>query len=263
MWIATLAIAGIPPLSGFFSKDAILTAAFARGSENPIWYAIYGAGVITALLTGIYMARLMAMTFHGPNRTGEAERAHLHDAPAIMTGPLVILGILTVVGGALNVPHLFGGHERLTEWLEPVVRFALERWPLTLPPATVEWALVVAAVVTGLVGLLVGYLLTRARPIPTPREAPEERGFARVLNRKYYVDELYDAVFVRPLVWLSDRVLWKTIDKAVVDGIFVHGGVFASRWAGRIGSRLQNGQLGVYAVLFVIGAVWVLHTILS
>jgi len=84
-----------------------------------------------------------------------------------------------------------------------------------------------------------------------------------VLNRKYYVDEIYDALFVRPLVWLSDRVLWRVVDKAVVDGIFVHGGVFASRWIGRVGSRIQNGQIGVYAVLFVIGAVWVLHTILS
>jgi NADH-quinone oxidoreductase subunit L len=263
MWIATLAIAGIPPLSGFFSKDAILTAAFARGAENPLWYAIYAAGVLAALLTGIYMARLMAMTFHGENRTGGAERAHLHEAPWIMTGPLLVLGALTVVGGALNVPHLFGGHEALTAWLEPVTQVATELWPLALPPAGVEWGLVAAAVAIGAVGLYLGYRRTLAGPIPTPREAPPERGFARVLNRKYFVDEIYDAVFVRPLVWLSDRVLWRTVDKAVVDGIFVHGGVFASRWAGRIGSRIQNGQIGVYAVLFVIGAVWVLHTILS
>jgi NADH-quinone oxidoreductase subunit L len=263
MWIATLAIAGIPPLAGFFSKDAILTAAFARGAENPIWYVIYGAGIVAALLTGVYMARLMAMTFHGENRTGEAARTHLHEAPWIMTGPLVALGALTVVGGALNVPHLIGGHERFTLWLEPVTRAASEHWPLTLPAAQVEWSLVAVAVAIGVIGLALGYGLTLARPIPTARTAPPERGFARVLNRKYFVDEIYDALFVRPLVWLSDRVLWKTVDKAVVDGIFVHGGVFASRWIGQLGSRIQNGQLGVYAVLFVIGAVWVLHTILS
>jgi NADH-quinone oxidoreductase subunit L len=263
MWIATIAIAGIPPLSGFFSKDAILTAAFARGAEHPVWYVIYGAGVLAALLTGVYMARLMAMTFHGENRTGEAEQTHLHEAPWIMTGPLVVLGILTAVGGALNVPHLLAGHEALTVWLEPVTRFATERWPLALPPASVEWVLVGAAVAIGAIGLLIGYRTTLRQPIPRASEAPPERGFARVLNRKYYVDEIYDAVFVRPLVWLSDRVLWRTVDKAVVDGIFVHGGVFASRWVGRIGSRIQNGQIGVYAVLFVIGAVWVLHTILS
>jgi NADH-quinone oxidoreductase subunit L len=263
MWVATLAIAGIAPLSGFFSKDAILTAAFARGAEQPVWYVIYGCGVLTALLTGIYMARLMAMTFHGANRTGEAAEAHLHEAPWIMTGPLVVLGILTVVGGALNVPHVLRGHEALTVWLEPVTRAATEQWPLSLPAASVEWALVGAAMVIGAAGLWIGYRVTLARPIPTAREAPPERGLARVLHRKYYVDEIYDALFVRPLVWLSDRVLWRTVDKAVVDGIFVHGGVFASRWAGRVGSRIQNGQVGVYAVLFVIGAVWVLHTILS
>ena len=263
MWIATLAIAGLPPLSGFFSKDAILTAAFARGAEQPVWYVIYGCGVLTALLTGIYMARLMAMTFHGESRTGEAARAHLHEAPWIMTGPLVVLAVLTVVGGALNLPHLVGGHEALTVWLEPVTRAATEQWPLSLPAASVEYGLVGAAIAVGGIGLLIGYRTTLARPIPTAREAPPERGFARVLNRKYFVDEIYDAVFVRPLVWLSDRVLWRTVDKAVVDGIFVHGGVFASRWAGRVGSRIQNGQVGVYAVLFVIGAVWVLHTILS
>jgi NADH-quinone oxidoreductase subunit L len=263
MWIATVAIAGIPPLSGFFSKDAILTAAFARGAEQPIWFAIYAASVAAALLTGIYMARLMAMTFHGANRTGEIERTHLHDAPPIMTGPLLILAILTVVGGALNLPHLIGGHEWLTRWLEPATQAATEHWPLTLPPSTIEWMLIAAAVTIGAAGLALGYWLTLRRPIPSAREAPEERGFARVLNRKYYVDELYDALFVRPLVWLSDRVLWRTVDKAVVDGIFVHGGVFASRWVGQIGSRIQNGQLGVYAVLFVIGAVWILHTILS
>ncbi len=263
MWIATLAIAGLPPLSGFFSKDTILTAAFARGAEQPVWYLVYGCGVLAALLTGIYMARLMAMTFHGENRTGEAERAHLHEAPAIMTGPLVVLGILTVVGGLINVPHLFGGHEALSLWLEPVTRAATEHWPLALPAASTEWALVGAAVLIGVIGLVVGFRATLGRPIPSAREAPAERGFARVLSRKYYVDEIYDALFVRPLVWLSDRVLWRTVDKAVVDGIFVHGGVFASRWVGRVGSRIQNGQIGVYAVLFVIGAVWVLHTILS
>ena len=138
MWIATFAIAGIPPLAGFFSKDAILTAAFARGAEQPVWYVFYGCGLLTALLTGVYMARLMAMTFHGENRTGAAERAHLHEAPWIMTGPLVGLGLLTVVGGALNLPHLIGGHEALTPGSSrsPAPRPSAGRCRFRLPPSS-------------------------------------------------------------------------------------------------------------------------------
>src|SRR3954453_11040149 len=120
MAIATLAIAGMPPFSGFFSKDEILAMAFARGADQPVFYLFYGLGVLAALLTAFYMARLMAMTFLGENRTGEQERTHLHEAPWTMTGPLVLLGILSAAGGALNLPEVFGGHQALEHWLEPV-----------------------------------------------------------------------------------------------------------------------------------------------
>jgi len=120
MAIATLAIAGIPPFSGFFSNDEILAMAFARGADQPVFYLFYGLGVLAALLTAFYMARLMAMTFLGENRTGEQERTHLHEAPWIMTGPLVVLGVLSAIGGALNLPEVFGGHQALEHWLEPV-----------------------------------------------------------------------------------------------------------------------------------------------
>src|SRR5256885_8192070 len=102
MWIATLAIAGIPPFAGFFSKDEILGAAFAEAGVHPLWYAFWAMGITAALLTAFYMTRLMLYTFHGPNRTGEHARDHLHEAPPVMTGPLVVLGLLTVTGGALN-----------------------------------------------------------------------------------------------------------------------------------------------------------------
>ena len=92
MLIATLAIAGIPPLSGFFSKDEILAGTFARGREAPFFYVLWAMGTVAALLTAFYMFRLMLYTFHGPNRTGEKEREHLHEAPWVMTGPLVVLG---------------------------------------------------------------------------------------------------------------------------------------------------------------------------
>src|SRR5213596_2315867 len=122
MWIATLAIAGVPPLSGFFSKDEILAAAFTRGTVHPAWYAFWGLGLAAALLTAFYMTRLMLYTFHGPNRTGAEAHAHLHEAPWVMTGPLVVLGVLSAAGGLLNVPALWSGSERLHHWLEPVTQ---------------------------------------------------------------------------------------------------------------------------------------------
>src|SRR6059036_3202927 len=121
MWTATLAIAGIPVLSGFFSKDEILGAAFARGRIHPEWLVFWGFGLATALLTAFYMTRLMLYTFYGPNRTGEQAQSHLHEAPWIMTGPLVVLGVLSAIGGILNVPALYNGGEWLHHWLEPVV----------------------------------------------------------------------------------------------------------------------------------------------
>src|SRR5215217_3553397 len=120
MLVATLAISGIPPFSGFFSKDEILAAAFARGASVPVFYLFYGMGVLAALLTAFYMARLMAMTFLGESRTGAREREHLHEAPWIMTGPLVVLGVLSLVGGVLNLPPFVGGGAALERWIEPV-----------------------------------------------------------------------------------------------------------------------------------------------
>src|SRR3989441_1024320 len=124
MWIATLAIAGIPPFAGFFSKDAILAAAFTLGERHPIWYAYWVCGVAAALLTAFYMTRLMLYTFHGPNRTGADAAAQLHEAPWVMTGPLVVLGGLSLAGGLLDVPPLFGGSALLQRWLEPVTQAA-------------------------------------------------------------------------------------------------------------------------------------------
>ena len=104
MWIATLAIAGVPPLSGFFSKDEILTAANARGQAEPVWLVFWGLAIGAALLTAFYMTRLMLYTFHGPNRTGEKEREHLHEAPWIMTGPLLLLGVLSARADSSTSP---------------------------------------------------------------------------------------------------------------------------------------------------------------
>jgi NADH-quinone oxidoreductase subunit L len=261
MAIATLAIAGIPPFSGFFSKDEILGAAFARGAEQPLYYVFYGMGVIAAFITAFYMARLMALTFFGENRSGEKEREHLHEAPWVMTGPLVLLGILSLVGGFLNVPEVLGGHAGLHHWLEPVLAPGAA---LTAAPEvthSTEYILIGAAVLVGAVGLIVGYRYTLARTTVPARDAQPDTGFGRVLFHKYYVDELYDRLIVRPLVWLSEAVLWKKVDQDAIDGVGVNGSAGASRVLGRIGSFLQSGYVGAYVVAFLVGALWILISI--
>jgi NADH-quinone oxidoreductase subunit L len=261
MWIATLAIAGIPPLSGFFSKDEILGAAFAEATVRPVWYVFWAMGIVTALLTAFYMTRLMLYTFHGPNRTGSGEREHLHEAPPVMTGPLVVLGALTALGGALNIPPLFGGGASLEHWLEPVTSVAQRlRPPVELAPAT-EWTLVVGAVLVAALGMVGAVRLLKPEALVPARLAPPETGLGRILWKKWYVDELYDAIFVRPVMWLSREVLWKVVDTRILDGLLVNGTATALRALGWLGSRLQTGEVGVYVTLFVIGVLAVIGVV--
>ncbi len=267
MGLATLAIAGIPPFAGFFSKDEILAFAFARGGQSPVFYLFYGMGLLAALLTAIYMARLMAMTFLGENRSGAAEQEHLHEAPASMTGPLIVLGLLSVVGGAINLPELIGGNQWLHHWLEPVTNagHALP-WvaSLQLPEHATEYALVGIAVLVGAFGLWLGTRSTLATAVRTPGEAPAETGFARVLYNKYWVDEIYDRFIVRPIVGLSRGFLWKFMDKGLIDGAAVNGPAWISRHVlGKAGSLLQNGQVGLYLIFFLLGALWILRVALG
>jgi NADH-quinone oxidoreductase subunit L len=261
MLIATLAISGIPPFSGFFSKDEILAAAYARGESIPIYHLFYAMGAIAALLTAFYMARLMAMTFLGENRTGEQERAHIHDPPLVMTGPLVVLGVLSAIGGILNLPPFLGGGGALERWLEPVTATAARSFGLEMPHGRTELFLIGGAVGIGAAGLVAGWWATLRRRTLPAAESPADTGLARVLYRKYYVDELYDRLIVRPLVWFSRFILWRGVDQGVVDGAAVNGTAKLSRGLGWLGSRLQTGQVGVYIVLFLVGALLVLHTV--
>ncbi len=253
MWIATLAIAGIPPLSGFFSKDEILGAAFALGTAEPVWLVYWAMGIAAALLTAFYMTRLMLYTFHGPNRTGERERAHLHEAPWVMTGPLVVLGALSLAGGTLNLPELVGGKPWLEHWLQPVTALADRMRPVVELSPVVEWTLVGGAVLVAALGMLGAVRLLRPEALVAARLAPPETGLGRLLWKKWYVDEIYDAVIVRPVQWLAREVLWKTIDVRLVDGLLVNGSATTSRALGWLGSRLQTGELGFYVALFVVG----------
>jgi NADH-quinone oxidoreductase subunit L len=275
MWIATLAIAGIPPFSGFFSKDEILGTVFQRAEHSTLaqahWlgipggallYVIYALGLITALLTAIYMTRMMLYTFHGPNRTGDAERAHLHEAPWTMTGPLLLLGVLSAVGGWLNLPRLIpiGPVGGLEHWLDPVVGESTLRVAGSAAEATAstEYALIGAAVVIAIAGIAFAVLRLKPEALVPKREARPEHGFAKVLANKYYVDEAYDDVVVEPVVKGSRDLLWIGIDKGLIDGLLVNGSAWVARAFGWVGSQLQSGQAGTYAWAIVIGVLAVL-----
>jgi NADH-quinone oxidoreductase subunit L len=258
MWIATLAISGIPPFSGFFSKDEILGAAFARGTVQPVWYVFWALGLGAALLTAFYMTRMMLYTFHGPNRTGSQEETQLHEAPAVMTGPLVVLGILSLAGGALNLPSLVGGTAWLEHWLEPITAAGAALVHLPEVASSTEWTLIGIAVAIAIVGIVAALrVLDRTALVPA-KSAPAETGLGSILNKKWYVDELYDAVVVRPIMWFSRAVLWRVVDVGIIDGAGVNGAAATSRILGWLTSRLQTGELGFYAVMFVIGVVVVL-----
>jgi len=276
MWIATLAISGVPPFSGFFSKDEILGAVFARAHGSTLasasWlgipgtsllYVIYAIGLASALMTAIYMTRMMLYTFHGPSRTGAEEERHLREAPWVMTGPLVVLGILTVFGGWLNLPEAItdlapiGPAGVFDHWLEPVVGGATARvsaGAARLPAATEEM-LMGLAVVIAVAGIV--YAISRLKPerLVPKRDAIPEEGFEGVVANKYYVDEALDRAIVTPTYAISRNFLWRVIDNGVIDGLLVNGSAAVARGFGWMGSRLQTGNVGIYAWALVVGVV--------
>jgi NADH-quinone oxidoreductase subunit L len=259
MWVATLAIAGVPPFSGFFSKEAILSAAFARGAAQPLWYGFWALGVAAAFLTAFYMTRLMLYTFHGPNRTGE--RAHLREAPWVMTGPVLILGVLAAVGGAVNLPALLGGNAPLDRWLDPVSAAAARFSAVPELTHVVDWSLITGAVAIALAGMFAAWRLLPFEHLVPARQAPPEQGIGRLLWKRYYIDELYDRILVRPVLWVSRQVLWRFVDQGAVDGAGVNGVARMSQVLGWLGSRLQTGELGLYVVLFVAGTILLLGAV--
>jgi NADH-quinone oxidoreductase subunit L len=273
MWIATLAISGIPPLSGFFSKDEILGSVFARAHGSTLasatWlgipgdtllYAIYVIGLAAAFLTAVYMTRMMLYTFHGPVRTGAEEEKHLHEVPWVMTGPLVVLAILTIVGGWLNLPEVLtdlapvGPTQALAHWLDPVVGSSVAHVAGTARvPASTEEMLIGAAVVIAVVGILFAFLRLKPDRVPTTRDAVPEHGFESVVAHKYYVDEGIDRTIVTPAYAMSRNFLWRLVDNGLIDGFFVNGSAALARGVGWVGSRLQTGNVGIYAWVLVAG----------
>jgi NADH-quinone oxidoreductase subunit L len=261
MWIATLAIAGVPGFSGFFSKDEILAATFARGHQSAAFFVLWGVGAAAALLTAFYMTRMMIYTFHGPGRTGEAARAHLREAPWVMTGPLVVLAIGAAAGGWLNLPEILPASGWLHHWLEPVTAGSVAYLGEAPLSHTTEWWLLGLATLIALVGMVAAWRLLSPAALRPAGEAPAETGLQRVLLRKWYVDEAYDKVIVRPVVWLADRAFWRVLDVRIIDGLMVNGSAVVTRAFGWVGSRLQTGQVGTYVFLFVLGALLLLRAV--
>jgi NADH-quinone oxidoreductase subunit L len=218
MFIGCLAIAGVPFLAGFFSKDEILWSAFKIGGYGR-W--VWAVGLVTAGMTAFYMFRLFYMTFHGEFRGTPEQAHHVHESPSSMTAPLMVLAAGSVVAGYVGLPAVSGLPNLFEQFLGPVLEPAhhvlAEVFAAPVPGHAAEWGLMGASVAVGLLGWLIGRHFFKTNPAIPERLA---NGFAtahRVLLNKYYVDELYDAVFVRGLALGGGRSLHGA-DRFVVDG---------------------------------------------
>jgi len=261
MFIATLAIAGIPGFAGFFSKDEILEAA-ASGPHANVWF--YWLGLIGAGFTSFYMFRLIFLTFFGAPRYDE-HKVHVHESPYNMTVPLICLAILSTVGGWVAAPHLVGGTDYFAKFLHPV----FDAYAVT-PTAANEAASEVAGspmmdlvhaltgmpVIIALLGLLIAWWFYIKSPETPKKLAQSVRGLYTLVLHKYYIDELYNTVIVQPLLWISTNVLWRVIDEGAIDGT-VNGIGRGMRESGAHMRQIQSGNARSYATWVVIGAVGV------
>jgi NADH-quinone oxidoreductase subunit L len=266
MFIATLAIAGIPGFAGFFSKDEILDAA---GSGPHANITLWLLGLAAAGLTSFYMFRLIFLTFFGKPRFDEHE-VHVHESPRNMTVPLMILAFLSIVGGWFAAPHLLGKTDYFEAFLHPVfsaygVQSGIEQGASLAgaageaggispsPAMELLHALTGPPVVLAIIGLLVAWWFYIRRPDAPKKLAERVHGLYTLLLNKYYVDEIYAILFVRPFLWISTNVLWHVVDERVIDGT-VNGVADVARDAGGQARELQSGNARSYATWVVIGA---------
>jgi NADH-quinone oxidoreductase subunit L len=250
MLAASLAIAGAPGFSGFFSKDEILAAARSGPYASPVLYAI---GVLTAGLTSFYIFRLLFLTFHGTPRFDE-HHVHAHESPRNMVAPMVVLAALSVAGGWWAAPHLIGGANHFDNFLAPVFGAASPAAEAGSAAGELLAALFGAPVIAGLIGFLLAWWFYIRQPDLPGRLAESLRAPYRLLSGKYFVDELYAAAIVHPLVWLSSRIFWRAVDTEAIDGS-VNA---VAHTAVRLGDRLRHlnsGNTRTYATWVVLGAV--------
>src|ERR1019366_755012 len=271
MTFATFAIAGIPPFAGFFSKDQILWSAWSGG-----YHVLWLIGIITAGMTSFYMFRLWFLTFFGEYRGPNPETAvHGHDAdaqhaghaggshghgaphesPWVMVVPLMILALLSLVGGWIGVPHVLQGSDHFGSFLSPVFNAtaATAEGAAEQGESTTELTFTAFSVAVGLFGLLAAWWLYYKRPELPAKMAKAAGGLYTFVLDKYKVDELYGAVFIQPLIALSSTVFWKGIDRGLIDGA-VDGSAAGAREVSDEMRHMQSGNIRSYAGWVAIGA---------
>jgi NADH-quinone oxidoreductase subunit L len=290
MTIATIAIAGIPPFAGFFSKDQILGEVYASKTAGPIMWVV---GVVTAGITSFYMFRLLFMTFFGERRPdadlGGHHMAHahaaapshghdddhghggVHESPWIMIGPLVVLAVGSIVAGWVGVPAFMGGHNEIEHFLAPVMTSTAsaagessmvgEHGMAAAAPeaahekaanASEEWMLAGTSVAAALFGLFIAWLLYYKSPGLPDKITSKVHGIYLMVLHKYYVDEGYGLLLVKPLLALSTVVFWRGVDQGVIDGL-VNGAGSTSKGIGMGLRRMQSGNIRSYAAWVALG----------
>jgi NADH-quinone oxidoreductase subunit L len=243
-FIGTLAIAGIPPFAGFFSKDDILAHAYA---SSPVYYVI---GLLGAIMTSFYMFRLLFLTFFGEFRGGD--KIHPHESPKVMTVPLMVLALLSTIGGFLGVPEVLGGSNRIDKFLEPVFKPAQEKM-LGGEGSAPEMALMVVAVIAAVAAIWYAYKkYVQDKEVPAP-EGQRVPALQKVLYNKYYVDEIYSAVITKPLDKISG-FLESIVETRFIDSIVNKTGTLVN-WIGGLLRYLQSGNVDFYIFVMVVGVV--------
>jgi len=237
-FIGCVAISGVPPFSGFFSKDAILLAAY---EHNKI---LYGVALFGAALTAYYMFRLFVITFTGDFRGTEEQKNHIHESPPAITIVLVILAILSVIGGIVGIPDVFmKGGDKFTQFLAPVIPVKAE----AAVSSSTELSLMALSTAVVLAAIVFAWFRFRRCSFPA------SRGIGKLLENKWYVDEIYNAIIVRPLYKLGE-ILDEALEKSGIDAL-VNGVGRAVQYGGRQLRWLQSGQVGSYVLLMVVSMV--------
>jgi NADH-quinone oxidoreductase subunit L len=250
MLIGTIAISGIPPFSGFFSKDEILAHAYAHSTT------FYVIGVFTAMLTSFYMFRMLYLTFYGKFRGTHEQEHHVHESPASMTIPLVVLAILSIVGGFIGVPEVLGGHHELEHFLAPVFEKSNAILGEHHLQASTEFILMGISVGVALIALIYAYIKYAKNGSVPVADTEERPALTSISYHKFYIDELYDMIIRKPLDFLS-TFFYNVVERLGIDGL-VNGlgkGTIETSKGLRL---LQTGNVGFYIFIMVLGIIAVL-----